>query len=190
MAISFLGRGKRSRPIPEAVAHIAGAAVGGALIGLAMATVGSWMPRDARNIIVAAVMGLAIFLAAFRPGSNIGLNRQVPRRWPTWIPHPVGMFLWGAQLGAGVTTVIPYSAHLAILAVALTLSGDQAAAIVSAFGLARELPAAIALLDRTAPPDQYMRFLRTLRTPAVRINQGLVAGISCSFALSIALVGR
>src|SRR4029077_4926449 len=124
--------GKRSRPIFATAVHVAGAGIGGALIGLVISMVGSWVPREPRNLTVAAVMAVAIFLAAFRPGISIGLNRQVPRRWPLWMPRPVGIFLWGAQLGIGVTTVIPYSAHLAILAIALTLPLSDAAALVAA----------------------------------------------------------
>jgi len=79
------------------------------------------------------------------------LRRQVARRLRGQ-PRPTLTYaLWGAELGSGLSTLIPYSAFVLVLAVELLSGPLLGAAAGLSFGVARQGIAVIAATRITSP---------------------------------------
>src|SRR5579884_8865 len=149
--LCLLGRGDRRHAV-YATTHILFAALGGATAGLAFGAIGFSLPTDLRTACAAAGVALAASLA-IRPPANrgAGLRRQVARRLRGQ-PRPTLTYaLWGAELGSGLSTLIPYSAFVLVLAVELLSGPLLGAAAGLSFGVARQGIAVIAATRITSP---------------------------------------
>lgn len=180
-----------------ALSHLLGAAVGGSALGLIVGLIGEALPSWGRLPVLACLAGYALFLAIRvsrgtrlrrhairfrRPG--IGLRRQVPRRLlERWSAVPT-YAVWGALLGLGVMTVIPYSAFL-VLGAGQLLAGPFHAAISGAvFGLAREATTLVPLARR-ATPGQISSVLTRFAKPMSVLNVAVI--LTAAIALAIRL---
>lgn len=135
-----------------------GAGVG--LVGEAL-ELGRW-----RSWIVGGTAAIALLFSVTRSHFELGRPCQVPRKWTRSMAAYRRFLLWGAMLGAGVVTLIPYPAYLLLLGAQATSSVLSAAAAGALFGLAREGPALFGVL-RPSNPEEVMEVLPRLR-PAWR----------------------
>jgi hypothetical protein len=150
------------------------------VLGLAGEGLGRLVPDRGR---VAVVLALAV--AAFavdvarRPGLPPGWRRQVDERWVDEYRPWVYGFGWGAQLGAGVLTIVSSAATYLVMGLAAligSLPGGVALGVT--FGLTRGLtlllarglvsPASLRSFHRSLQPR------RRLAASAVVLAEGLV----------------
>ena len=167
--------GRRARGLILGTAHLAGAGAGGAAVGALLGTSGRATDSKVVDlVVVCSVCVVATYLAFRRPDRSVGLNRQVPRRWPRIMPAPVAYFLWGVLLGSGVATLIPYSSAL-VVGGACFVSGPATGALVGAtFGIVRESPTLVSLLREMKPPE-LLEVLPRFRWRVQRINPFVAA---------------
>jgi hypothetical protein len=167
-ALCLLGRGERQRSI-YALTHIACAAAGGAVAGLGLGAVGASLPNAARTTLVVATLTLAAYLSIRPPATGTGLHRQVARQLERRLRPLPAYAVWGAELGSGLTTLIPYSAFLLVLAVELLSGPILGAAAGASFGVARQGVAAVAAYRSTSPAP-IMALLPRLAAQARQAN--------------------
>jgi hypothetical protein len=182
--LCLLGRGEKRRSL-YALIHFVSASLGGALAGLMLGGIGLLLPTVLR--LAAAILGaaLAAYLAIRPLRRGNGLRRQVPRRLGGHL-HPLLTYAaWGAELGSGLSTLIPYSAFLLLIAFYL-LSGPLLGAIAgAAFGAARQ-GAAVLAARRSGSPGEIMGLLPRLALRARVTN--LIVCLMGSAALVVELV--
>jgi hypothetical protein len=168
-----------------ALMHIVSASLGGALAGLMLGGIGLLLPTILRLAVATAVAALAAYLAIRPQGRGRGVRRQVPRGLGDRL-HPLLTYAaWGAELGSGLSTLIPYSAFLLLIAFEL-LSGPLLGAIAgAAFGAARQ-GAAVLAARRRGSPGEIMGLLPRLALRARRAN--LIVCLTGSAALVFELV--
>jgi len=128
------------------VALFAAAATGSAaLLGLGL---GAVLPQGGASA-AAAVAAFALLAAL----SELGLlrlplpqlRRQVPERWRERYPQPLVALLYGAGLGVGFATYVPFATLFVVAAAVVTLAGPAGGAMVlAAFGAGRGLALAVA----------------------------------------------
>ena len=130
-------------------AHVAGGVLGGALVSGAVGAIGVVLGADGpEGKAVWVVLGLAAVALAYdllTHGRRLGLARQTPMGWRHVMPPGRASFLYGLDLGTGLTTRIYFASYLVVLAAA-GISGNvvAAAAIGGGFGLVRALVAVLA----------------------------------------------
>lgn len=147
-SITPLGeRGRASRWAVTVTAYVIGSGVGGLAVGFVGGAVGALLPLEQRpyGIVAVAVLALAAVLALLAElgvlPSPPTLRRQVDEDWlhryRGWV-YGVG---FGAQLGAGLVTIVTStSLYVALLLAVLTGSPAGGAAVGLVFGLVRALP--------------------------------------------------
>src|SRR5688572_18355317 len=120
-------------------ATLGGAAVG-AVLGLAGEGLGRLVPDRGRLTVVLVLAAAALVVDATRGARVPGWHRQVDERWmDEYRPWVYGAG-WGAQLGAGVLTVVSSAATYLVLALAALLGSLPAGVALGAtFGLTRGL---------------------------------------------------
>jgi hypothetical protein len=180
MAISlgFLGRGtslvtRGPHRVVLAGVHVIASGFGGALLGLAAAVVGDLSHATGKPYIAGVIIAGLLGLEALRRTRRLGLRRQVPRRWPRWMPVSAGYVAWGAMLGSGVLTLIAYTSLIGVVALELISTVTGGLVLGSVFGLAREAPAVLALVrpgGSTFNPSSVMAVLPRLQAVAKRLN--------------------
>lgn len=179
MGLGFLGRGSRRLATPAAGMHVLGSSIGGAVTGALFAGLGSllWLPRW-RMLIVGSAAFLSLALSLIRLRIALWPQRQVPRGWGQTLPGPLVYFLWGAMLGSGVITVIPYTSMVVLVAIQLTGPVGVAAAAGAVFGFARALPALLPLVARpyAKEPPRAATLVPVLQASAARFNWALIVG--------------
>ena len=184
-------RAKHNRFSVTAVFHLAGSALGGLLLGLAIAgpaaVVGRWVPDSAA---AGAAAGLCLAGAAVGTGVvRVRLpswRRQVNERWLTEYRGWVYGFGFGAQLGCGVATIITTPLVHVTVGLAL-LSGSAAGSVLigATFGLVRG--ATLLLGAGVTSSERLVRFHQEFQRRARPFNRvassvvalagiGLVAG--------------
>lgn len=165
--------------------HVAGAGLGGATAGVLVGGIGWATSLDRlRPPTLIAAIGIAL-VVALRAQNGFGRRRQVPRAWIRTMPPRRALFLWGALLGSGVATLIPHSALVLLVAAQLAAGAWLAALSGLVFGIAREAPAALALLEQL-DPQQTMALLARLGVPAARVNVIAVTGGGAALVASAA----
>lgn len=190
-SISPVGEAARRQPyVVTVVAYLLGSAAGGVAVGGLAGAVGAvglgWLGDRAAlwAFGVLAVAGLLLDLTRGVPS----IYRQVDESWLSryrgWV-YGVG---FGAQLGAGVATVVPSSAvYLTWAAAALTRNPLGGALVGFVFGLARGLPLLVGAGVRTpAALARLMARVERLRHPAdlsTRAGQALVAVLAIGLAV-------
>ena len=183
MGLAFLGRGNVSRK-SVAGAHLLGASLGGASIG-GVAGLGGyllqlqvWQPWIVGG---ATLLTVAIAIKHRTPGA--WPHRQVPRAWSEGkLPARSLYFSWGALLGSGVATVIPYPTVFLLLAVDFTVGPLIGALAGVVYGSARELVAIVAGTG-SDEPGQLDRFLPSLQSVLRHANVILTACLGVSIVL-------
>jgi len=168
--------------------YVIASTVGGALMGLSLGLIGSLIyalvpgPTVAWPMLVIA--GFAL-LYALHEGLLLRLphperNWQVPNAWIMRWPI-LGTAMFGAILGTGLLTFIPYSSYYVLLAwTAGTGSLVLATALGATYGLVRGLPAVLGglIILRGGHPLDLNMWLMS-RAPAWhRLSSGLLAGIA------------
>lgn len=133
-------------------AYLVGSTAGGALAGGALAAaVAALLPAPSTGValgILAAVA--AVGLMADRSRRLPTWHRQVDERWLTTYRGWVYGAGFGAQLGAGVATLVPASiTYVVLAAAALSGSAGRGAVVGGLFGLARALPVLVTRSVRT-----------------------------------------
>jgi hypothetical protein len=191
MLASITPLGERSRHGKWGVtvtAFLIGSGVTGALVGalaggagrlLIPASVGAH-PRLAA-LALAALVALALDASGAVPGPGRQVNERWLQEYRGWV-YGLG---YGAQLGAGVVTVVTSAAtYVALLAALLSGGGGRGAVIVGLYGLVRGVtPLAAAGVRGPAQLVALHRALGRSRVPAAR--GGLLA-LAAVLAVSLA----
>jgi len=158
-SITPLGeRGRHSHWVLTVSAFFAAGAGAGVLLGAALGLAGSLaisaVSEAVRLLALAAGLGIAIALES-APTRVPGPRRQVNERWLDRYRGWVYGGGYGAQLGAGVFTVVTSAAtYVALLAAFLTASVGQGALIFGGYGAIRGLTPLLAAGVRT--PGQLL----------------------------------
>jgi hypothetical protein len=123
------------------VAHILGAAIAAAALGLGLGGVGRLLgaPWEMWGLLgIAAIGGAYALGAAGAPVPVPHRRRQVPDWWRTFFSPVTSSFFYGVGLGAGFLTFLSFGTLTVVAAVALA-SGEPllGAAVCAPFGAAR-----------------------------------------------------
>jgi hypothetical protein len=177
-SITPLGERGRHRSWSVTVtAFLLGSAAAGALLGALIGAVGALLiPASAGSQPRLAALALAALaaLALDASGTVPGPARQVNERWLDEYRGWVYGAGFGAQLGAGVFTVVTSAAtYVALLAALISGGSARGAAVVGAYGVIRGLtPLAAA---RVRSPGQLLALHRALgRSRALSARGGLL----------------
>lgn len=185
-SITPLGeRGRGNRWGTTVAWFVVGSTLGGAALGAGLGLAGEGIGRlvDDRarlvGVVLLAVAALAVD-AAPRPGMPPSWRRQVDERWMDEYRAWVYGLGWGAQLGAGVLTIVSSASTYLVLALALLLGSLPAGvALGTTFGLTRGLTLLTARTLGTPAAlhhfHQSMQSRRHLATRAVIAADALVA---------------
>lgn len=165
--LCLLGRGGKRRPL-YAVIHIVFAGLGGGITGLSLGAIGLLLPVSLREAVAVGFAALAVYRATRPAVSGTGLRRQVARRLEGRLNPLVAYAVWGAELGSGLSTVIPYSAFLWLLGIEFVSGPALGAAAGAGFGLIRQ--GAAALVAYQSSPAPIMAFLPRLAVRARLAN--------------------
>lgn len=171
MAIGLRPSGRRAvaRVIRVQGLHIFGAAVGGAATGAVLGFAGDVTGLDRWPVpVVASAAVLATFLGLRRKG-KLGRQCQVPRVWERTGRQNLVAMGWGALLGCGVATLIPYSAFFLLAGTQLVAGPVWAAAAGAVFGAARQATIVVPTI-RSQDPRTIMSLLPKLRDRVARLN--------------------
>jgi hypothetical protein len=166
-SITPLGeRGRRSRWATTASWYVTGSAAGGAAVGALAGLVGSLViagvALHVRLALLAATLGVGLVWEWMRGGVP-GPRRQVNERWLDTYRGWVYGAGFGAQLGAGVTTVVVSSAVYAVPAAAVASASLTPGAMIGAIaGLLRG--AAVLSGARIITPQRLISFHERMRS--------------------------
>lgn len=179
-------RSKGNRYGVTATAHIVGAALGGALLGVVAGLVALGLghalgPRPREAVLLAVVVAAAALeLVGRRPPS---WRRQVNEVWLTTYRGWVYGGGFGVQLGAALVTIVTSPlTYVMVAAAALVGSFPAAVAVAATFGLARgaTILASARVRDQDALVRLHRRLVR-LGPPVARVAS--VAMVACAVAL-------
>ncbi len=193
-SITPLGeRGRHAHWSITVAAFLLGATGAGALAGALAGAVGGLVLPDslgahARVAILAAALAIALALDA-GPARVPGPRRQVNELWLDQYRGWVYGLGYGAQLGAGLTTVVSSAAtYVALFAAFLSAQPGRGAVIVGCYGAVRGLQPLLAAGVHT--PRQLVALHTTLqrwRGPAAALaNAGLLAILAAALVWAIA----
>ena len=179
MGLGFLGRESRARALAAGALHVMAAGVTGSAVGAVLGLVGRAADLDGRAAawVLGGVAVVAGAIALRRAPMSLGRPCQVPKKWSYSIPAGRLYTLWGAMLGSGVATLIPYSAWF-VLAAGQAVAGPMWGAVAGAlYGLTRE-SLALAGITGSLQPVPAMDSLERWARPARLLNAGaaLVGG--------------
>jgi hypothetical protein len=105
---------------------------------MALGGIGLSLNAASRSALAAAGAALAVSLAIRPPPAGTGVRRQVARHLERRV-HPLPAYaIWGAELGTGLSTIIPYSAFFLLVAMELVSGPVVGAAAGAGFGLVRQ----------------------------------------------------
>jgi hypothetical protein len=190
-SITPLGERSRGQHFPTTAAFLVlGATGAGAAVGALLGTVGGRLPLDGNQRLLALAAAAAAGLAAdllLRKGVPTHV-RQVDERWlhrfRGWV-YGIG---FGAQLGAGVATVVTASAvYLVLVGEGLAPSVLAGAAVGAAFGGVRGT--SVLLAARIDTPARLVAFhsrFAALERPAAAASL-LLQALLAATALAVAL---
>lgn len=169
LGLGFLGRGRKRRLLMVVVMHVAAAAAGGAAAGALLGMIGDSLAlADVRAPVIFGATVVAIVSVVSGP-ARLGVRRQVPRSLGRTVPVGVAYVLWGAQLGFGLSTLIPYSVFLVVAGAQLT-SGVLLGSISGAlYGGMRQSVSVVPVIRRWTP-ERTMELLPRFDRLAARAN--------------------
>lgn len=135
------------------VLHVLGGAGGGAaavsLVWLSATPLRTFLPPGVSKIIALGLIGL--FIASDLNVIDLPRPlRQVPKSWYARFGVMRSYVLYGAALGMGLATFVPYAVVYALYAMALTTSFGTALEIGAVFGASRAAMTAVGLTGRGA----------------------------------------
>jgi hypothetical protein len=192
-SITPLGeRGRRSNWGMTCSGHMLGSLLGGASVGTLAGLVG-WLAVDgvpARVRVAAMAAALAIGLAyELARGGVPGPRRQVDKRWLNRYRGWVYGLGYGAQLGAGVTTVVVSSATYGVpLAAFLSARPATGGAIGAIAGSLRG--ATVFATARVATPERLVAFHARMRITERPVRAAaLLAQLSLAGLAMLAVAG-
>lgn len=171
-----LGRGTRTLICLPAAAHLVGAIAGGVSLGLVISFATGFVGLARMGVLVfAAALVLAVALS-LRRMQSCGLKRQVPRGWGRTMRPTPRFGLWGAQLGVGVATVVPYPAFVLVVAMESVSDLPRAILIGFCYGFGRGSAnlASGAFIGVGSGPSEAARLLPTFRGHARVLNVALI----------------
>lgn len=144
LAIGSLGEGapRRRTRLAMATSHLVGGVVGGcagiAVVWLAATPVRTLLPPEVAIALLIPIVGWALSVDLGHTLKSSARGRQVQSTWLQHRGDVVGFALYGAKLGTGLLTHVPFAATYATFAAAaLLLSGPAALACGALFGAAR-----------------------------------------------------
>lgn len=156
------------------ILHVIGAALGGAIVGGAIAVVGAATGlHGARQWVLAIAVCLALVVGLFFPNVKLGRQRQVPRNWALTMEPRRRFIFWGALLGSGVATLIPYSAFIVLIGAQLTVPIELGAFAGAIFGAMRQASTLLPLA-RGSEIEAMMESLTRLRSTAQGANIAVI----------------
>ena len=191
MLASITPLGERGRNATWAItvtAFIVGATLAGAALGAVLGAVGGLVVPDgvgaqARLVVLAAGVALAIVLDAI-PRPVPGPQRQVNERWLDEYRGWVYGLGYGAQLGVGVTTVVSSAGmYVAMVAACLAERPAAGAVIVGCFGGIRGLTLLAGAGVRT--PGRLLAMHSALGQWQRRVRWGGVAVLAAMLAVAL-----
>jgi len=176
--------------VAAAIAHVAGSLISGAIAGALLGIVGNALPLNRGAVwMVAALVAGVLFVRDLHllefPVPQWG--RQTRGSWYRELGAIRAAWLWGLDLGSGMTTFVFYSGYwVVVLGAAFTGSALQSACILAAYGLGRGavvlLPAIPALranlvdvFDAVLWQRPQLSALHTLGLLAFGVTAGLAA---------------
>jgi len=121
--------------------YVAGTVLGGSVIGLALGSIGLFVPDKPWTLwLLAGLLILGGVVDASR-WSPPGIHRQVDENWLSKYRGWVYGFGFGVQLGTGMATIVTTAAIYSMMGM-LVLVGDPVLglSVGATFGLARSLP--------------------------------------------------
>ena len=185
-SITPLGeRGRGNRWGTTVAWFVVGSVVGGGLLGAVLGLIGEGLgrlvPERGRLGLVLALSLVAVVVdAARRPRLLPSWRRQVDERWMDEYRAWVYGLGWGAQLGAGVLTIVSSASTYLVAALAALLGSFPAGlALGATFGLTRGLTLLTA--RHLSTPASLRTFHETLQahrrtaTAATLLAESLVA---------------
>jgi hypothetical protein len=182
LGLGSLGR-ESSHRAQLAIVHVAGATLGGAIVGGAVGALGLAIGAERHRVwAIAPALALGGYISLRRGPYELGRRCQVPRRWGRQMRPARVLFIWGFLLGSGIATLVPYSAYLVLLAAQLAAGPVLGAVFGGVFGCAREL-AAVALLAKSASVAETIALLPLLRRSARIANRfaSIIGGLILIF---------
>jgi hypothetical protein len=191
-SITPLGeRGRHSRWGPVVAvftlaATLAGAAVGALAGGVGRLAGGPWGAEATAWALAAVLAGALALDAGARRGRRVpGPRRQVDENWLTRYRGWVYGAGYGAQLGAGVVTIVPTAAVYVMLAAAV-LSAEPAsgALAVACFGAGRGLGLLVA--RRVRHPGALLALHRRLERGRAPVQRAVLSGEALMLATMLA----
>jgi hypothetical protein len=176
-------RARGNRYWVTATALVVGSTASGALVGAALGAVGQLAldlvvdssVYDAR-VVTAVVLTLVAAAVDARRARLPSTRRQVDERWLDQYRGWIYGLGYGAQLGAGVVTIVTSTAtYLAVALALLTASVPGGAAVMGTFGLVR---GASALASRRVhEPPHLMALTRSVAERAAVVRVATVVGL-------------
>jgi hypothetical protein len=192
-SITPLGeRGRRSKWGITCCGHLLGSLLGGASVGTLAGLVG-WLAIEGvpvRVRVAALAAALAIGLASeLARGGVPGPRRQVDERWLDHYRGWVYGLGYGAQLGAGITTVVVSSAAYAVpVAAFLSARPATGGAIGAIAGALRG--ATVLATARVATPERLIAFHAHMRITERPVRAAaLLAQLSLAGLAMLAVAG-
>jgi MFS family permease len=189
-SITPLGeRGRGNRWTTTAALYIAASLAAGAALGALMGSLGSLLLADVgtswRLGLLAAALALGVAFELGR-GRIPGPRRQVNERWLDEYRRWIYAAGFGAQLGAGVVTIVVSSAVYAVWAAALASASPSAgAAIGAAAGAMRG--ATLLASARTTTPQRLVALHERLQSIQGPVRRGTI-GAQLALVAAAALV--
>ena len=192
LAIGSLGEGapRRRTKLAMAAAHLAGGAIGGcaaiAVVWLAATPVRTLLPQAVAIVLLVPIVAWALSVDLGHTLKSSARGRQVQS---TWLKHRgpiVGFALYGAKLGAGLLTYVPFAVTYAMFAAAaLLLSGPAALACGALFGAARACAVTVGALRAEAASQILFRRRGSRRLYLAVSVAASIAIIVDTFAVSV-----
>jgi hypothetical protein len=185
--LSPLVRGRRAKGriliVVFTASMIATAAAVGAVLGLVGRPL-SEMVATLPALGAVALLGLLIELKVV-PLPAPYRHWQVPRDWPQRFGPWRGYALWGATLGLGIVSYIPFVSYHVFIACMLLSGGlAQGAAFGILYGAGRTLASLLPAIGAARHPDQF-RDRAAAALDRERLHRGLQ--LTSLFALAVAL---
>ena len=183
LGLISLGREEPKKRTVAGVAHIVGAATGGAAVGAVLGLMGSMLLLSRWRFMI-IVVSVTVALGLSITGRSVGRFRQVPRDWARRIGACRAYGSWGVMLGSGILTFVPYPVFLVLLGAELSSGIALGAAAGLTYGSFREGASLIPVIGQS-DREIVLKFLARGRVGARAINMStLLIGGTLMIVLS------
>lgn len=174
--------------------YLVGSAVGGAVTGGALATLGSWLlPSSSMSTLFLVVGGIGL-LVGVRDLWSLPLPQrawQVPRHWVPRFGPMMSSALFGLCLGSGWLTYAPFGCfHLLQMVIFVRGDFQFGVALGLLYGLLRALPVPLASLTETVTGTKVNAIVDTVMAQYSTLKRasGVLLVASSTWALLAGLV--